>query len=81
VHISRPPNCAEDDGCIGPGNCPGKQLAMMELRSVVARTVNEFDVSFPSRTKFNELAFFREVKDHFVAGVPEQKLVFAPRKG
>jgi hypothetical protein len=54
---------------------------MMELRSVIARTVNEFDVSFPPGTKFNELAFFRDVKDHFVAGVPKQKLVFAPRKG
>jgi hypothetical protein len=54
---------------------------MMELRSVIERTVNEFDVAFPPGTKFNELSFFRDVKDHFVAGVPKQKLVFAPRKG
>jgi len=63
----------------GPNNCPGKPLAMMELRSVVARTMNEFDVSFPRGTEF-DLSFFRGVKDHFVAGVPKQDLVFTVRK-
>jgi len=64
---------------IGPGNCPGKPLALMELRSVIARTLNEFDVSFPVGTNF-DLSFFRRVKDQFVAGVPKQDLVFTARK-
>lgn len=51
----------------------------MELRSVIARTLNEFDVSFPPGTKF-DLSFFDGVKDHFVAGVPKQELVFTARE-
>ncbi|KAE9378415.1 cytochrome P450 monooxygenase-like protein [Stipitochalara longipes BDJ] len=31
---------------IGPYGCVGKQLALMELRNVIARTVTEFDVKF-----------------------------------
>ncbi|KAF8850804.1 cytochrome P450 [Acephala macrosclerotiorum] len=54
---------------IGPNNCPGKSLAMMELPSVIERTLNEFDIAFPAELKFDEVKFFRNVKDHFVAGV------------
>lgn len=64
---------------LGPNNCPGKPLALMELRSVIARTLNEFDVSFPAGVDF-DLSFFRSVKDHFVAGVPKQNLVFTLRE-
>jgi hypothetical protein len=53
---------------------------MMELRSVVARTLNDFDVLFPEGVKFDEVKFFKGVKDHFVAGVPKQDLVFTARK-
>lgn len=46
---------------------------------MIARTSNEFDVSFPSGVNFDEVKFFRNVKDHFVAGVPKQDLVFTAR--
>jgi hypothetical protein len=50
----------------------------MEIRSVVARSLGEFDVSFPQGFLF-DLSFFNSIKDHFVAGVPKQDLVFTKR--
>lgn len=50
----------------------------MEIRSVVARTLNEFDISFPEGAQF-DISFFKGVKDHFVAGIPKQDLVFTKR--
>jgi hypothetical protein len=64
---------------LGPNNCPGKPLAMIELRSVIARTLNEFDVFFHPGVEF-DLSFFRGVKDHIVAGVRKQELVFTKRQ-
>lgn len=64
---------------IGPGNCPGRPLAMMELRSVIARTLQKYDVSFPKGYEF-DISFFKDVKDHFVAAVPKMELVFSKRK-
>jgi hypothetical protein len=63
---------------VGSTNCPGKSLALMELRSVIARTLNEFDVSLPEGTSLN-LSFFKGIKDHFVAEVPKQDLIFTNR--
>lgn len=65
---------------IGPNNCPGKSLALMEIRSVIARTLREFDVKFPEEVTF-DIGFFDGVKDHFVAGVPKIDLVFTQRGG
>lgn len=54
---------------------------MMELRSVVARAVHEFDVRFPvGEEEFvSEDYIFSRTKDHFVAGAPRQELVFTKR--
>lgn len=65
---------------IGPFNCAGRNLAMMELRSVVARVVHEFDVSFPKGVEFHAVDYFDRVKDYFVAGAPKQEIVFMKRK-
>jgi cytochrome P450 len=65
---------------IGPFNCAGRNLAMMELRSVVARVLHEFDVSFPKGIEFDAINYFDRVKDHFVAGAPKQEIVFTKRK-
>ncbi|QGA22244.1 hypothetical protein EYB26_009960 [Talaromyces marneffei] len=65
---------------IGPFNCAGRNLAMMELRSVVARVVHEFDVSFPKGVEFDAVNYFDRVKDHFIAGAPKQDMVFTKRK-
>ncbi|RDW71423.1 hypothetical protein BP6252_07986 [Coleophoma cylindrospora] len=63
---------------IGPGNCPGKALALMELRSVLARTIREYDVQIPPNVSF-DWGFFDDVKDFFVAKVPTMKLIFTKR--
>ena len=68
----------KNENFIGSTNCPGKSLALMELRSVIARTLNEFDVSLPEGTSL-DLSFFKDIKDHFVAEVPKQDLVFTKR--
>ncbi|OJD34098.1 cytochrome p450 monooxygenase [Diplodia corticola] len=64
---------------IGENNCPGKPLAMMEIRSVIARTLHKYDVSLPDGASVTEKGFFEGVKDHFIAGVPKQNLVFTQR--
>jgi len=58
----------------GPYNCVGKGLAMMEMRSVINRVVNEFDVVLPQG--FKEEVYFGDIKDHFTAGPPEQMVSF-----
>jgi hypothetical protein len=52
---------------------------MMEMRSVIARTVHDYDISFPEAVKFDEIEFFARVKDHFTAGIPNCELVFRRR--
>lgn len=66
---------------MGSYNCIGKGLAMMELRSVIARTIFEFEVLFPQGVEFDQEKFFGGVKDHFTSGVPKCKLVFRKRGG
>jgi cytochrome P450 len=58
----------------GPYNCAGKALAMMELRSVVARVVNEFDVVLDEG--FDVEAYWEGIMDHFTAGPPAQMVRF-----
>ncbi|XP_014558733.1 hypothetical protein COCVIDRAFT_36033 [Bipolaris victoriae FI3] len=59
----------------GPYNCVGKTLANMELRSVIARVVNEFDLRLPDG--FVAEQYWDGIKDQFTAGPPaEQRLSF-----
>ncbi|KAF2833080.1 cytochrome P450 [Ophiobolus disseminans] len=58
----------------GPYNCAGKGLAMMELRSVVSRVVNEFDVKVLEG--FDEREYWEGIKDHFTAGAPRVDVRF-----
>lgn len=62
----------------GPYNCVGKGLAMMELRSVVRRVVNEFDLVLPEG--FVEQAYWDAIKEHFTAGPPRQLVRFVRTK-
>lgn len=64
---------------MGPYICAGRTLAMMEIRSVISRTVHEFDIGFPPGTKFDEEEYFSKVKEHFIASAPKQQLVFTKR--
>lgn len=64
----------------GPFNCAGRNLAMMELRSVVARVAHEFDIAFLPGSDFDAVDYFGRIKDHFVSGAPPQELVFTKRE-
>lgn len=81
---TRPELIIKKNACIpfvmGPYKCPGKAIAMMELRSVIAKVVCRYDISLPKDSKFDLNAFFAGVKDHFTAGIPEQELVFTRRE-
>lgn len=58
----------------GPYDFAGKGLANMELRSVVARVINGFDVVLPA--EFVAEKYFEDIKDHITAGPPSQKVSF-----
>ncbi|KAL4922111.1 cytochrome P450 [Aspergillus aurantiobrunneus] len=64
---------------IGRYGCVGKQLALMEMRLVIARIASEFDISFaPGETGE---AFDRDAKDTFTFTVGSLLLSFQPRDG
>ncbi|PVH70062.1 putative benzoate 4-monooxygenase cytochrome P450 [Cadophora sp. DSE1049] len=65
----------------GMTNCPGRNLAMMELRDVVARTMGEFDVSLPEDVArgFDTEVFMKGTRDCFMATVPDLDVVFTAR--
>ncbi|PSN69408.1 cytochrome P450 [Corynespora cassiicola Philippines] len=58
----------------GPYNCVGKGLANMELRSVVGRVINEFDIVLPEGFVADD--YFKAIKEHFTAGPPKQAVKF-----
>jgi cytochrome P450 len=59
-------------------SCIGKQLALMELRYVVAQIVHRFDVSFAPGQK--EEAFIEGKRDAFTLACAPLSLVFSGRK-
>lgn len=67
------------DRSIGYYNCVGKTIATMELRSVIGRTVKDYDISFPKGSNFDGKEFFSRIVDHFSSGVPPQNVVFTKR--
>ena len=62
----------------GPFGCIGKQLALMELRAVVALLTMKFDVHFaPGEDGTNLL---EKTEDYFTLGLGDMFLTFSPRK-
>lgn len=59
---------------MGQYSCVGKPLAYMEMRSVVRRVVNEFDLVLPDG--FVAEDYWNGVRDHFTAGPPRQEVMF-----
>lgn len=51
----------------------------MELRSVIGRMVDKFDIALPNPETFDDKSFFAEIKDHFTAGVPQCEIRFVAR--
>ena len=62
----------------GPYGCIGKQLAYMELRTVIAKLVVQFDVHFaPGEDGTNLL---ERSEDYVVVGLADLNLCFTTRK-
>ncbi|GME46989.1 cytochrome p450 [Neofusicoccum parvum] len=59
---------------LGPYQCPGKGLAMMELRSVTARAVARFEVVWLEEATLAE--WIEGIKDHFTMGCPALRVGF-----
>ncbi|KAF2721077.1 putative P450 monooxygenase [Polychaeton citri CBS 116435] len=61
---------------MGPHGCIGKNLALMQLRTLVAQLVLEFDVAFAPGENGNRVIY--ETKDHFTLSLGQLDLVFTP---
>ncbi|KAL9092427.1 MAG: hypothetical protein Q9159_000935, partial [Coniocarpon cinnabarinum] len=61
----------------GVYGCIGKPLALMEIRTIVAKILTRFDVDFAPGEDGHRLLF--ETRDHFTLGLAPLKLVFRER--
>ena len=59
---------------MGPYGCIGKSLAMMELRTVIARLVTKFDISLAPGEDGQRLMY--ETRDHFTVDPGGLDLIF-----
>lgn len=62
----------------GVYGCIGRPLALLEIRTVVAKLVTIFDVGFAPGEDGHELLY--KTRDHFTLGMGSLKLVFTKRK-
>lgn len=62
----------------GRFSCPGKQLALMNLRRATALICHHYDVASAPGQRAED--FIAGLLDHFTLGVPKLDLVFTPRK-
>jgi len=63
---------------LGRYGCVGKNLALMQLRGVIAQLVTNFDVSFAPGEDGKKL--LEETEEYFTLGLAELKLKFTERK-
>jgi cytochrome P450 len=61
----------------GPYGCIGKPLALMQIRTLVARIIMYFDVKFADGEDGSRL--MHDSKDHFTMGLADLELVFVKR--
>ncbi|KAH7125219.1 cytochrome P450 [Dendryphion nanum] len=61
----------------GAYTCAGKNLALMEMRSVVRRVIAEYDVVLPA--DFDEVRFFGGIQDPALTVIPKQEIRFVQR--
>lgn len=63
---------------LGPFNCIGKNLALMEVRTVLSRLFYEFDISFAPNEDGRSLV--EDSKEHFTLSLADMNVCFTPRK-
>ncbi len=64
---------------IGPANCAGKNLALMEMRMVICGLIQRFEIRFADGWDCNE--WDQSLRDIMVARIGELPLSFARRQG
>ncbi len=63
---------------VGPMNCPGKGLAMLEMRMVIVELVKNF--VFKLWDGWDTATYEKEFKDYFTAARPGLPVVLEPRQ-
>ncbi|WPH03318.1 cytochrome P450 [Acrodontium crateriforme] len=63
---------------VGTYSCVGKQLALNEIRTVLAKLILSFDIAFAPGEDGTKL--MEETEDYFVLGLADLNLVFTPVK-
>lgn len=63
---------------IGVYGCIGKPLALLEMRTLIAKLVMKYDVAFAPGE--DGKALMEDTKDHFTLGLADLNLTFQPRK-
>ena len=61
----------------GPANCAGRNLALLEMRVLVALLMQRFDIAFAPGLDFEQ--WEKEVQDLFVVKVSELPVILRPR--
>lgn len=62
---------------IGPANCVGKPLALMQLRMVIGYFVQAFDVSFAEG--YDKQRWETELRDYFITHRGSLPVILTPR--
>ncbi|CAH0003225.1 unnamed protein product [Clonostachys byssicola] len=76
------PDLVVDNSCFTPFltgkySCPGKQLALLEIRQVICEIARRYDISF-SETQ-TRTCFLENIIDGFSLHCPKLELIFSPR--
>ena len=66
--------------CAGPYSCIGRPLALMNLRTTVARLIMNFDVKFPRAGHDYGRSFEAGTREHFTLCPAELKMCFEKRR-
>ncbi len=62
---------------IGPANCAGKNLALAEMRAVIAVLVQQFDIKFAEG--YDVGSYEKRVEDRFITQVGELRVSLSAR--
>nr|QKG86308.1 NotG [Aspergillus sp. FM242] len=62
----------------GPYSCIGKPLALMNIRTTIARLIMTFDIQFPKGV--DATPFMEHAEDHFSLGIERMPIVFTRRQ-
>ena len=62
---------------MGPANCPGKNLALIEMRMVIAVLLQRFEINFEEG--YDVASYERDLEDRFITQVAELRVSLSAR--